>query len=50
MVMLARVCGIKWQDGWISHELEGFVSMQSWPNQGTIPAFAWRDWGRPQKT
>lgn len=29
MVMLARVCGIKWQDGWISHELEGFVSMQS---------------------
>jgi hypothetical protein len=27
MDMLAAVCGIEWQDGWISIELKGFVRM-----------------------
>lgn len=29
--------------------LEGFGMKRSWPNWGTILAFAWRDWGKSRK-
>jgi hypothetical protein len=27
-----------------------FENICKWPNRGNIPAFAWRDWGKPRKT
>jgi hypothetical protein len=28
---------------------KGLEEKRSWPNLGTIPAFSWRDWGKPLK-
>ena len=28
---------------------KGLGRKHSWPNQGIIPAFVWRDWGKPQQ-
>jgi hypothetical protein len=38
-----------YDDRWIT-ELERILRKQSWSEQGTSQAFAWRDWGKPTKS
>jgi hypothetical protein len=41
---VVRLYSIEWMLTW-----KGFGNKWSWLNQGSIPAFARRDWGRPRK-
>jgi hypothetical protein len=36
--------------GWQIVNWKGFGRKRSLPNRGTIPAFVWRNWGKPPKT
>jgi hypothetical protein len=40
---------IKWKDDCWMMNCKGLGRLQSWPAWGTIPAFAWKDYGKPQK-
>jgi hypothetical protein len=33
----------------MNNELKEFLRKWSWHNFGTVLAFAWRDWGNPEK-
>jgi hypothetical protein len=43
MLSISRLISIGWQDDWSMMNWEGFGRKRSWPNWGTIPAFAWRE-------
>ena len=43
------IYSIKWQDDWHLKKLKRFRT-QTWSNWGTIPAFVWRNMGKPWKT
>jgi hypothetical protein len=59
MIVSARVCvayitipsvcklhTVELQTGWWIIHLKEFTGKQSWGNRGSIPAFAWRKWGK----
>jgi hypothetical protein len=49
IVWVARLCSVEWyHDRWMMN-WKGFGRKRSWPNQDTIPAFAWKNWGKSQK-
>jgi hypothetical protein len=47
-LLLCYLHSVKWYDGRWTLYWKGSGRKRSWHNRGIIPAFAWRDWGKPR--
>jgi hypothetical protein len=45
-----RPYSVEWTDDRSVTILNGFLGNRPWPNGGTVPDFAFRDWRKPRKT
>jgi hypothetical protein len=50
MHSVARQYSVEWMDGRLMIIWKEFGRKRLWPNWGSLPAFAWRNWGKSQKT
>jgi hypothetical protein len=48
MVSVATLQSIEWKDDCWMMNCKGLGRKQSWPNWGSIPAFAWKGYRKPQ--
>jgi hypothetical protein len=42
-----RLYSVKCKDDWWIMNWKGFGTKRSRPSRGTVPAFTWRNWGKP---
>jgi hypothetical protein len=47
---VSRLCSVEWWEEWWVTKSKWFLWNRSCPNQGSIPRFAWSDWGNARKT